>query len=523
MIGRSAECDVVVAQASVSSRHCALMCKGDEVVQLRDLGSTNGTFLGGVRVAGEELAAANDGSIIALGSNDGPAFSLHRSGHGGAAAPDRVVCPAAPRSETSPGGVSAAVAAAESAASPAARAASPPPFADLGREVYGMFGLDPAAAHEGPRAVARGPRHFPTPEWKRERDAAAAAATADARGAPAQPDPQEAFAGAQAVAIGAGRWCIIDESTEDVVEIVPGFPLTLGSGGGCDVVLEGKGVREEHCRIRDAVPRRLRRKTTAPPSATAGQAAAVELLDLGSAGGTLLNGTRLALGGSAPLKAGDVVALASPRGPRLLVRGPRTGDEEQMEAGASGAKRSLVDADAEDVAAPRRRRCKGPEAAVVPQANLATASECAGPSVGELGDGASVGDVAAVLVEAIRDLGAGVGTPRLVDLTSGRRRDLIPNSITTVGRKGDCEVLVDSPWVSGRHCMLFCGSDGSVELEDLSTNGTWVNDTRVPKGVLLPQRVGLHQGDSIALGSADRPIFMVLFAVQAETLAAAGA
>ncbi|CAK0892156.1 unnamed protein product [Prorocentrum cordatum] len=423
---RNAECDVVVAHASVSARHCALTSTGGGPVQLRDLGSTNGTFLGGARVAGEEGAAA------------------------------------------------------------------------------------------------RGARHFPTPEWKRAR---AAAAAADAGNAPAQGDPGEATAVAGAAALGAGRWCLVNESTEDVVEIVPGTPLTLGSGGGCDVVVEGRGVREEHCMIRDAVPRRLRRKTAAPPPPPSGQAAAVELLDLGSAGGTLLNGTRLARGGSAPLQAGDVVALASPGGPRLRVRGPRASGEEQAGAGASGTKRPLVDAGATGAAAPRQPRCEGPaDAVVAPQAgDRAADAECADPSAGEPGSGTCVEDVAAAVAEAVRESGAGAGAPRLVDLTSGKRHDLIPTRITTVGRKGDCEVLVDSPWVSGRHCLLFCGSDGSVELEDLSTNGTWINDTRVPKGALLPQRVQLNQGDSLALGRSDRPAFLVLLPVQAESLRAAGA
>ena len=46
VIGRAASCDVVVAQPYVSGRHAKIV----HGIVVEDLGSTNGTFLGGERI-----------------------------------------------------------------------------------------------------------------------------------------------------------------------------------------------------------------------------------------------------------------------------------------------------------------------------------------------------------------------------------------------------------------------------------------------------------------------------------------
>ncbi len=65
VIGRGAEADVVVDDAGVSRRHAEVHTDGDRV-WVKDLGSTNGTFVDGERVGatGSPLA---DGSRITLG------------------------------------------------------------------------------------------------------------------------------------------------------------------------------------------------------------------------------------------------------------------------------------------------------------------------------------------------------------------------------------------------------------------------------------------------------------------------
>src|SRR5688572_12354543 len=64
----------------------------------------------------------------------------------------------------------------------------------------------------------------------------------------------------------------------------------------------------------------------------------------------------------------------------------------------------------------------------------------------------------------------------------------------TVGRAADCDVVVNHPTASSRHCRLSQTERGYV-LEDLgSTNGTFVNGAKVNS----PVRVG--RGDRITLG-----------------------
>ncbi|KAI9330514.1 kinase-like domain-containing protein, partial [Obelidium mucronatum] len=70
-----------------------------------------------------------------------------------------------------------------------------------------------------------------------------------------------------------------------------------------------------------------------------------------------------------------------------------------------------------------------------------------------------------------------------------------------IGRHVECDIRVDLPQLSKRHCVIFqvSVSDGvstaSVFVEDLSTNGTFVNFKRIGKG----KRHKLSEGDLIQL------------------------
>lgn len=64
----------------------------------------------------------------------------------------------------------------------------------------------------------------------------------------------------------------------------------------------------------------------------------------------------------------------------------------------------------------------------------------------------------------------------------------------TVGRATTADFVVDAALVSRFHCRLAMDGDGNLTIEDLkSTNGTFVNDTRV-------DRSPLHDGDRIRIG-----------------------
>jgi pSer/pThr/pTyr-binding forkhead associated (FHA) protein len=63
-IGRVDDNTFAIPEASVSSHHCEILLRGSEVV-LRDLNSTNGTFINGQQLTGE--AVLKPGQIIRLG------------------------------------------------------------------------------------------------------------------------------------------------------------------------------------------------------------------------------------------------------------------------------------------------------------------------------------------------------------------------------------------------------------------------------------------------------------------------
>ncbi len=64
IIGRDANCNIVLDSEHVSRRHCALRVKGDSI-SLRDLGSANGTFLNGIAIKDE--VSLSDGDILTIG------------------------------------------------------------------------------------------------------------------------------------------------------------------------------------------------------------------------------------------------------------------------------------------------------------------------------------------------------------------------------------------------------------------------------------------------------------------------
>jgi len=66
-VGRVADNAFEIPEASVSSHHAEILLRGQDVV-VRDLNSTNGTFINGERVEGE--AVLKPGQILRLGTID---------------------------------------------------------------------------------------------------------------------------------------------------------------------------------------------------------------------------------------------------------------------------------------------------------------------------------------------------------------------------------------------------------------------------------------------------------------------
>jgi predicted Zn finger-like uncharacterized protein len=62
VLGRGAGCDVQLTDSEVSRRHAMLEIRGEEVT-LKDLGSTNGTFVEGIRVQEARLESQQEFSL----------------------------------------------------------------------------------------------------------------------------------------------------------------------------------------------------------------------------------------------------------------------------------------------------------------------------------------------------------------------------------------------------------------------------------------------------------------------------
>jgi pSer/pThr/pTyr-binding forkhead associated (FHA) protein len=63
VIGRQTDCQIRIPSSGISRHHCELIVTGDKVT-LRDMGSSNGTFVNRQKVQQAELAA---GDLIAMG------------------------------------------------------------------------------------------------------------------------------------------------------------------------------------------------------------------------------------------------------------------------------------------------------------------------------------------------------------------------------------------------------------------------------------------------------------------------
>ena len=66
LVGRSDEARFRLRQDSVSRRHCEFFIE-DDAVHVRDLGSTNGTFLDGEEIAADTATVVPPGAVVQVG------------------------------------------------------------------------------------------------------------------------------------------------------------------------------------------------------------------------------------------------------------------------------------------------------------------------------------------------------------------------------------------------------------------------------------------------------------------------
>lgn len=91
----------------------------------------------------------------------------------------------------------------------------------------------------------------------------------------------------------------------------------------------------------------------------------------------------------------------------------------------------------------------------------------------------------------------------LVMFKDGERREFpVASQKTIVGRRQDCGLRIPTQDVSRQHCELLLSSDGLTARDLGSSNGTYVNDTRVAEAKL-------KAGDRLAIGP-------VVFVVQID-------
>jgi len=71
----------------------------------------------------------------------------------------------------------------------------------------------------------------------------------------------------------------------------------------------------------------------------------------------------------------------------------------------------------------------------------------------------------------------------------------------SLGRKEGCDIIINEAVVSGNHCYITVLSRGLAQIEDVSTNGTYINSVKIGKG----NRMDLREGDILTLGKPNAP------------------
>ncbi len=82
---------------------------------------------------------------------------------------------------------------------------------------------------------------------------------------------------------------------------------------------------------------------------------------------------------------------------------------------------------------------------------------------------------------------------------------LLPDSIKSIGRATGADFILDEALVSRLHCRVQVNASGDLDVTDFgSTNGTFVNGTRITTARLVPgDRLKVGRVELIALKDAE--------------------
>ncbi|MGE0393508.1 MAG: FHA domain-containing protein [Vicinamibacterales bacterium] len=82
---------------------------------------------------------------------------------------------------------------------------------------------------------------------------------------------------------------------------------------------------------------------------------------------------------------------------------------------------------------------------------------------------------------------------------------ILPSSTKTIGRATGADFILDEALISRVHCRVEVNMSGDLDVTDLgSTNGTFVNGTRVTTARLVPgDRIKVGRLELIALKDQD--------------------
>ena len=88
---------------------------------------------------------------------------------------------------------------------------------------------------------------------------------------------------------------------------------------------------------------------------------------------------------------------------------------------------------------------------------------------------------------------------RQVSYLMFNRKKISLTAKITIGRSSDCDIVVDNKLVSRQHAVIQKIRDAYFLKDDGSTNGTFLNDRRIPSD----KYVKLNPGDKITVGSTN--------------------